>query len=497
MLLRFGLGGLLIFLFAATATATAGLLGLKELTDKLNRIPGGHIGGSAITKAEAGKPQTLLMLGSDRRWADLKKNNPSLTRSNPARSDTIMLVRLDPDQDATAVMSIPRDLKVDIPGHGTDKINAAYSVGGPDLTLRTVKALLGIEINHVINVNFLGFRRAVDTVDCVYMDVDRRYYHSNLGLPAGAHYAEIDIRPGYQRLCGQDALDYVRFRHTDNDLVRGARQQDFLRAAKDQVSTSSLIGKRGELVDIFAKATQTDRDLGTIVGLERLLKLGLFSAGHPISEIRFPGEFAGDEQAQFVVASPEAIARAVRRFLHASPSSKPRGGDRAGRAAGGRARRGGRGAGVVDAGRAGRDHVARMVAEQRVPFPVYYPELATPQGRYTGVQPSPRAYTLRDRADRRRHAYRLVLVQSEIDGQYYGVQGTDWRTPPLLARPTSKRDVRGRRLLLYRDGDRLRVVAWRTKRAVYWVSNTLSLSLTNTQMLAIARSLKRFPQPAS
>jgi hypothetical protein len=330
------------------------------------------------------------------------------------------------------------------------------------------------------------------------MDVDRRYYHSNIGLAPSAHYAEIDITPGYQKLCGQDALDFVRFRHTDNDLVRGARQQDFVRAAKDQVSTSSLIDNRGELVDIFANATQTDRDLGTIAGLERLLKLGLFSAGHPVSEIRFPGEFAGDETSQFVVASPYAIARAVHRFMNARPSPEPRGSADTTAAAAGkpRRRRRSRPARVVDARRAGRDHVARIVAEGDVPFPVYFPARATPQARYTGVEPSPRVYTLNDRADRRRHAYRLVLVQSEIEGQYYGVQGTDWRTPPLLARPTSTRTVRGRRLLLYRDGDRLRVVAWRTKRAVYWVSNTLSLSLGNAQMVTIARSLTRVGAPA-
>jgi LCP family protein required for cell wall assembly len=491
MLARFGLGGLIIFLFAATATATAGLLVLKDLADKITPLPSAGDGPSAITRAEAGKPQTLLMLGSDRRWADLKKNNPALAKSNPARSDTIMLVRLDPDQDATAVMSIPRDLKVDIPGHGTDKINAAYSVGGPELTARTVKDLLGIKIHHIINVNFSGFREAVDAVGCVYVDVDRRYYHSNAGLAPQHHYAEIDIQPGYQRLCGQDALDYVRFRHSDNDLVRAARQQDFLRAAKDQVSTSSLIAKRGELVDIFARATQTDRDLATIAGLERLLKLGLFSAGHPVSEIRFPGEFAGDEEAQFVVASPEEIARAVQRFMNASASRA--GGSASSGESRSRPRRSRRPR-LVNSRRVGEDHVARVVAERRVPFPAYFPARATPQARYSGA---PRAYTLRDRADGRRHAYRLVLVHNEIEGQYYGVQGTDWRTPPLLARPTSTREVRGRRLLLYRDGDRLRVVAWRTKRAAYWVSNTLSLSLTNAQMLAIARSLTRFAPAGS
>src|SRR5256885_17158564 len=102
-----------------------------------------------------GKPQTILLLGSDRRFVDIKAKNP-------VRSDTIMLLRLDPSKGATAVMSIPRDLKVDIPGHGISKINEAYSDGGPALTVRTVRQLLGIPINHVVNVNFGGFRGIVN-----------------------------------------------------------------------------------------------------------------------------------------------------------------------------------------------------------------------------------------------------------------------------------------------------------------------------------------------
>ena len=138
------------------------------------------------------------------------------------------------------MLSIPRDLRVTIPGHGIDKINAAYGEGGLDLTTRTVKSLLGtpgnpFRVNHAIAINFKGFRDAVDIVHCVYVDVDRRYYHSNLGVPIGQRYSEIDVQPGYQRLCGQDALSYVRFRHLDNDIVRADRQQDFLREASAQV----------------------------------------------------------------------------------------------------------------------------------------------------------------------------------------------------------------------------------------------------------------------
>ena len=99
------------------------------------------------------------------------------------------------------MLSIPRDLRVTIPGQGIAKINDAYGFGGLDLTARTVKDLLSsaerrFRINHAIAVDFAGFREAVDVVNCVYVDVDRRYYHSNLGLPVSQHYAEIDVSPG-------------------------------------------------------------------------------------------------------------------------------------------------------------------------------------------------------------------------------------------------------------------------------------------------------------
>ena len=104
-----------------------------------------------------------------------------------------------------------------------DKINSAYENGGPRLTLKTVKKLFedatgdDFPINHIVNINFGGFRRAIDYIGCVYVDIDRRYFNDR-GGPGG--YATIDLKPGYQKLCGSDSLDYVRYRHTDDDFVR-------------------------------------------------------------------------------------------------------------------------------------------------------------------------------------------------------------------------------------------------------------------------------------
>ena len=161
-----------------------------------------------------------------------------------------------------------------------------------------MRNLLHIPINHVVNVNFGGFQRAVNRLGCVYVDVDQRYYHSNAGLPVSAQYAEINVPAGYQKLCGSKSLDYVRFRHADDDLVRSARQQDFLRQAKDQIGLGRLFGDRKELLRIFGR--YTDTDLHSNSAILRLLKLAFESSGHPIREVRFRGDIGPE----FVTISP-------------------------------------------------------------------------------------------------------------------------------------------------------------------------------------------------
>lgn len=491
---------LLITVLAAAATATASLLKIKtEITPPKDAPPPIAATPGATDKPKPGKPQTILILGSDRRWSDLKKNNPALKQSNPARSDTILLVRMDPHQAATVVMSIPRDLKVLVPGYGINKINAAYSLGGPNLTAKTIKSLFGedFKINHIINVNFSGFREVVDALGCVYADVDRRYYHSNLGLPVSQHYAEIDIRPGYQQLCGQRALDYVRFRHADSDLVRAARQQDFLRAAKDQLSTSSLIDQRTKLIKIMQKNTQTDENLRSVKGVLTLAKLAIFSSDQPVAQLKFPPVYSGDpETGEYVEASEATLQRLRNQFFHGAPKAKSssKKSKKAAKPESGNSRI--KNAKVVSARKAGEDVVAKTVSSHRLGFRLYFPTQLTPNGRYastvsdgTTADPTPRVYTLRDRAGKPHKAYRLVVLEDLQDGAYYGIQGTNWMSPPVLAHPTSTLTVRGKKLYLYKSGSRLRYVAYKRKNAVYWVSNSLQLGLTNAQMLGIASSL--------
>jgi LCP family protein required for cell wall assembly len=433
----------------------------------------------ALAETETGKPQTLLILGSDKRPKDNVEG-----AAGKGLSDTIMLVRLNPDKEATAIMSLPRDLKVDIPGHGTDKINAAYSVGGPQLTLETVKQLTGLPINHMINVSFKGFWRAVNAIDCVYVDVDRDYYNDT------AEFTYIDIDPGYQRLCSRKALQYVRFRHFDSDLVRSARQQDFLRQAKQQITTTKLIDERDRLMKIFGRNTATSRSLRSRSAVLRLLTLAVASADKPIQEIHFEGEIGPS----YVEATNEQVKALVQQFLNVEDTPGPRGEAPARkterkRRKRKRARPDASALGLFDATSLGQDQGLQAVqAGAGGSLPVLYPTLLLNSSEFAQ---EPRVYKIRGQDGKRYGAYRMVLRKYNANGEYYGLQGTTWQNPPILDNATETRTIDGREYQLHYAGDRLRLVAWHTPKAAYWISNTLLQTLTNKQMLAIARSTRR------
>ena len=479
----------IVFLTAA-GSATAVLL---EVDDTLNAFLDDN---QAITGVEevlddvdAGDPQTILVLGSDRRFADRK------AKIAP-RSDTIILVRLDPSKGATAILSIPRDLKVEYQGPQglySDKINAAYSIGGPRATVRKVKELMQsvdgepFAINHVVNINFGAFTRAVKALGCFYVDVDRRYYNDNQPpVKSPTNYATIDLKPGYQKLCGQDSLDFVRFRHLDTDIVRGARQQHYLSQAKDQVGIDKLFGDRKQLLKLFGR--YTDTDIRSNAAILRLLKLTYEASRDPLRRVKFRAELG----TEFVTITDENLRRVRDEFLNAQASTGAKGPTKARATKRRKGRRSSsRAPGLVVADRKQAEDKA-IIAGAKLPFPVYYPKDIIRGGRFWDgfSSDNPRTYDLFDLEGRKHRAYRMVIEAPGI-GEYYGVQGTDWTEAPIIAKPSSTMKAGNRKLLLFKDGSRLRLVAWKTDNAVYWVSNTLLRSLTNRQMIGIARSLTR------
>ncbi len=485
---RFLAAMLSIVFLTSAGTATALLLEFDSAVDAFNRSGNKlDLEEGVLDDVDAGDPQTILVLGSDRRYADK-------AMGIKPRSDTIILVRLDPSQGATAVLSIPRDLKVQYRGPNgvySDKINAAYSIGGPEATIRKVKQLMQgsdgepFQIHHVVNINFGAFRDAVNKLGCFYVDIDRRYFNDNAPpVQSDTNYATIDIKPGYQKLCGQDSLDFVRFRHLDTDIVRGARQQHYLSLAKDQTGVGELFRDREELLELFGEYTDTDiRSQNAIL---RLLKLTYESSRDPLRRIKFRADLG----TEFVTISRSELQKVKDEFLNAEASEGPTGPTKPRDESRRKTRPDSTVPGLVEAKVPGEDQA--VIAAPRTPFPVYYPRLMKARSRYWDGfgEDAPRTYTLRDEDKKKHRAYRMVVEAPGL-GEYYGIQGIDWKDAPILQNPSEERTVQGRKLLLFRDGSRLRMVAWKTDKAAYWVSNTLLRSLNNQQMLAIARSLTR------
>ncbi|HEU5422214.1 MAG TPA: LCP family protein, partial [Nitrolancea sp.] len=223
------------------------------------------------TAAAAGIPEwsksgrvNLLLLGVDDRHD-----------GEPARSDTMIVVSIDPSAKTVGMLSIPRDLLVSIPGVGDDKINAAYpngeagSVGGAQLARATVEYNFQIPIDYVATVDFTGFQKIVDTLGGVTLDVatplkDDEYPAENY------NYTRVLFHSGVQHMNGQTALRYARTRHDDNDFARGDRQQQVLKALRAQAISLGLITKAPQLLSNLGDTFHTSMPVSDALSLAKL-----------------------------------------------------------------------------------------------------------------------------------------------------------------------------------------------------------------------------------
>lgn len=210
--------------------------------------------GSDATKTAAELPVNrlnVLLLGIDARPGE-----------KDARTDSMILVSIDKETKKIAMVSIPRDTIVDIPGHGTNKINAANVYGGADLARETVEKLLGVQIPYYVKTNFSGFKDIIDTLGGVNIDVEKRMYYPAEG---------INLKPGMQRLDGYNALAYVRFRHDAlGDIGRTERQQKFLSALAKEMMRPSTIIKAPILIPKLMDAVQTNLGVGDAILVARV-----------------------------------------------------------------------------------------------------------------------------------------------------------------------------------------------------------------------------------
>ena len=211
---------------------------------------------------------TLLLLGTDQRDGE----------NAPPRTDTIIVATLDPVAKTAGMISLPRDLWVNVPGYGNERINASFELGeqakrggGPELTRKTVEELLGVPVHHYALIGFAGFQKLVDQVGGVVVDVERPI-KDNEYPDASYSLRRIFFQPGLQRLDGESALWYVRTRHADSDFGRARRQQQFLLGLRRQALQFNLLPKAPAILAALSDTIKTDLKPAEILGLARAAK---------------------------------------------------------------------------------------------------------------------------------------------------------------------------------------------------------------------------------
>jgi LCP family protein required for cell wall assembly len=263
------------------------------------------------------EPAVALFVGYDWRKGDGAKTN--------SRSDTLMLVRVDPQNKTVSMLSLPRDLLVETSGcegraPRLTKINEAYTDCGITGAIQTVRNLTGVKINYYVTVNFAGFQKVVDDLGGVFMDVDRRYFNDNSSF--GEDYSAIDLEPGYQRLGGNNALAFVRFRHTDNDFFRNARQQAFVKAVKQQVAERTSLTKLPRVVTTLAKSMTIGAGGGKEVDLKTLLSFAKLAYELPSGNLTQPRLENLESNSYFQLILPDGeMDRVVTDFLNPDPDA--------------------------------------------------------------------------------------------------------------------------------------------------------------------------------
>jgi LCP family protein required for cell wall assembly len=489
-LLRLFGGAVVVALLATAASATTFFEDVGIISDAIGH--GVLIKTPALAPTYAGQPVTILILGSDKR----SESHIAYDRADPRHSDTILLAHLDPQSGQTTLMSVPRDLQASFVAHGQQyddvKINSAFTEGGAPTTVQVVENLLHIKINDVIVIDFQSFAYLVNGLGCVYVDVDHLYDSGPY-----ADYAHIYIPPGYRPLCYYQALSYVRYREQDSTYARDAREQDFIRQAKQQLGIrTDLLTNPGDLKQLLDQVSSNGGLATNIHGSNevlRLIEIAESSVDEPVRQIQFPdvgsvgSATSGSEQ---VVPPPAELQAVVQSFLygnaentaklpatthhrhhhHASSSS-------------------GIAAGLVAT--PSYAYQDATVMGVRVPFPVEIPHLTSPDG----FVPDDDAFypfkelvpLLATHGGLRYSGYRITWEDGSALGAYYGIDGLNWTTPPLFHGAPSV-ELDGRSYMFVYNGKHYQDIGWIQGKDIYWVSNTIFDNLSNAQLLGMAES---------
>jgi LCP family protein required for cell wall assembly len=262
--------GLLVFFLLITIWAVASYLALRSGTQKANKRLGPEAT-RALSPAHGlmfTTASNILVLGTD--------HSNTAARAADRRSDSIMIVHTDPSRHRIVYLSIPRDLRVPIPGHGDDRINAAFQIGGPSLAIRTIAAYTGLSMNHVIVVDFGEFRQLIDALGGVDIYVPKPILSNSFDCPYSASrcatWRGYSFHKGMQHMNGRRALTYSRVRENrldrgESDVTRGARQQQVVQAVLSKITSTTTMLELPWLGDDLLRPMATDLSAGQLMQL--------------------------------------------------------------------------------------------------------------------------------------------------------------------------------------------------------------------------------------
>lgn len=232
------------------------------------------------------EPSTILFLGVDVVYTDMGHRNKKIDKDAfTGRSDTILVGRLDPKANSLRVISIPRDTEVLVPGYGTQKINAANALGGPNLALTTVSNFLDVPIDHYVVLNVHGLVDLVDELGGITLEVPKKMQYMDWTAKL-----KIDLEPGVHTLTGNQCMGFVRFRHDAlGDIGRVQRQEIFLRAVLDKALNPSSWSHLPRLLEIAQSYVASD------LSVQQMMTMANFVRGVPKSNqvlTMMPGSFS-------------------------------------------------------------------------------------------------------------------------------------------------------------------------------------------------------------
>jgi len=238
-------------IFIGCVTTGGFFLYINSINKAINSVTTSEVENILTPIESPQEPVTILILGRDTRD----------TENDTGRADIIMLLHLNPEKNTGSLLSIPRDTLVEIPGHGEDKINAAYAYGGEELMIKTINSFLEAEINHYVTLDFEGFVRLIDALGGVDIVIDRPLVDPK----SGANFST-----GNHHLTGEQALSYTRSRSTElGDIGRIQRQQQLFKELLKQKLDIKYLSSVPYYFNILVENTRTDLDILTILSYSK------------------------------------------------------------------------------------------------------------------------------------------------------------------------------------------------------------------------------------